>query len=91
MTPQDVVTGLFNLSAGLLLFRNCRLLFKAKEVKGVSILTTAVFSVWGFWNLYYYPHLEQAISFIGCILVVIANSLWVGMAIYYTRRKKHGA
>jgi hypothetical protein len=90
MNLPDLINGLFEGSGGFLLANNVRLLLKHKAVKGVSIVTTAIFSCWGFWNLFYYPHLKQWLSFSGGILVVIANTTWVVLAIYYTRRKGHG-
>ena len=88
MSWQDVVNGVFEGLAGFLLWNNVRILFHQKIVKGVSIFTTAMFALWGYWNLYYYPHLNQTASFIGGVLVVFANTVWVILAIRYSRRKK---
>jgi len=84
---QDVINAIFELGGGILLFLNCMKLHRDKEVKGISIGVTAFFSLWGFWSLYYYPSLNQWWSFLGGILIVLANTLWVGMAIYYGRSK----
>jgi len=82
MTP-DMINGCFQFFGGVLLFRNSWLLFKHKKVRGVSLLPTIFFSIWGFWNLFYYPYLKQMISFYAGITVVTANTLWIGLAIYY--------
>ena len=82
---NDFINGSFELMAGTLLLVNCWKLHKDKRVRGVSIFVTAFFGLWGFWNLYYYPSLNQTASFIGGIMVVFANTLWVGMAVYYER------
>ncbi len=90
MTP-DIVTGLFQLFAGMLLFRNSWLLFKHKKIRGVSVLPTIFFLMWGVWNLFYYPYLKQMVSFYAGITVLAANALWIGLAIYYGlvwRRKR---
>ncbi len=87
MTP-DIVTGLFQLFAGILLFRNSWLLFKHKKIRGVSVLPTIFFLMWGFWNLFYYPYLEQMVSFYAGIIVLTANALWIGLAIFYMIRWK---
>jgi len=56
---------------------------KHKKIRGVSLLPTIFFSIWGFWNLFYYPYLGQMISFYAGITVVSANTLWIVLAIYY--------
>lgn len=86
MSP-DVINGLFEFSGGMLMFNNCRVLYKQKMVRGVSKLTTAFFSVWGLWNLFYYPHLGQWWSFAGGVSIVTFNTIWLGLAIYYSRQE----
>ena len=55
---QDFVNATFELGGGFLLLWNCLRLYRDKEVKGVSVGVTAFFTLWGYWNLYYYPHLK---------------------------------
>lgn len=88
MTLPDLINSMFEFVAGVLLLNNCRILFRDKKVRGVSIFTTIVFATWGYWNLYYYPHLNQTLSFYAGLLVVTANSIWVFLAIYYTRKER---
>ena len=90
MTP-DFFNGLFELLGGLLVLNHCRVLYQDKRVRGVSVLSTAVFTSWGFWNLYYYPHLTQWWSFAGGLVIVAANALWVSMMVHYKRREARGA
>ena len=85
---NDWINGLFEVISGILLFRNCWLLHKDKCVKGVSITTTAFFMCWGYWNMYYYPSLNQVVSFYGGILVALVLTVWVVMAVYYKYRKE---
>lgn len=91
MVVADLINGTYETMGGILLFLNCIRLYKDKEVKGISIFTTAFFASWGFWNLVYYPHLHQWLSFYGGILVVTANTTWVAMAFYYKRKSKREA
>ncbi len=81
----DLINGLFELIGGFFIWNNVRLLIKQKDIKGVSILTTGVFAAWGFWNLFYYPSLNQWLSFLGGINVAAANVIWIWLAIRYTR------
>jgi len=88
MIIQDLINSLFELSAGFFLWNNVRVLYRDKKVRGISILSIGVFTIWGYWNLYYYPFLDQWLSFLGGMLVVFANTVWVYLAIRYTREKK---
>lgn len=84
---SDIVNGIFEIIGGLFILNHCRVLYKDKQVKGVSVLSTVVFTLWGFCNLYFYPSLNQMISFVGGVIMVIANTLYVGMLIHYSRDK----
>lgn len=84
----DLINGGFELISGAMVFLHCWRLYKDKMVKGVSTLAVFFFTLWGFWNLYYYPTLNQWWSFYGGILIVAANTLWVSQIIYYTRKNK---
>ena len=84
----DIVNGCFEGSAALFQLINVVALYKDKEVKGVRALPIAFFSLWGVWNLYYYPSLSQIFSFIGGLGIVIVNLIWVILMIYYNRRNK---
>jgi hypothetical protein len=81
----DLVNGAFELFGGIFILNHCRTLRKDKEVKGVSIISIVFFSGWGIWNLYYYPHLDQWLSFAGGLLISAANLLWIGMLLYYSK------
>lgn len=85
MIWQDVINAIFEFGGGLLLLLNCRQLYRDKQVKGVSLIPTSFFMLWGYWNLYFYPHFGAWVSFFGGIGVVAANSLWVGMMVHYLR------
>lgn len=87
MNVPDLINALFELSAGFFLFNNVRILYKQKKVRGISILSAIVFTAWGYWNLYYYPHLNQWLSFLGGILVVVANTAWIYLAIRYRKKE----
>lgn len=87
MTP-DQINGLFEGSAALFVLRNIRVLYKDKRVCGVSIISTGFFTAWGFWNLFYYPQLNQYWSWVGGIAIVVMNMVWIGQMVYYTYLKR---
>lgn len=81
----DFINGSFESLAGLFVLLSCWRAYKDKKVKGISILMIMFFTIWGFWNLYYYPSLNQFWSLIGGISVVSANTLYVILLIYYRK------
>jgi hypothetical protein len=82
---KDAINGTFELAAGLFVLNHCRVLKAHKQVRGVSMLSVAFFTLWGLWNLYYYPALNQPLSFYGGLFVVAANAFYLGMALHYRR------
>lgn len=89
MITPDLINAIFEFSGAVMLLNNCRTILKDKMVHGVSISTTAFFMTWGFWNLFYYPHLGQYISFIASIAIVSANTWYVYLMWYYKIYKKN--
>jgi hypothetical protein len=85
MMLPDLINSAFEAIGGLFILNHCRVLYRDKQVKGVSKLSTAVFFVWGIWNLFYYPHLDQWASFAGGLVIVSGNCLWLGMMLHYAR------
>lgn len=85
MTLPDLINAAFESVGGLFVLNHCRVLYRDKAIAGVSKLSTAVFFAWGVWNLYYYPGLDQWLSFFGGLVIVTGNCLWLGMMLYYTR------
>lgn len=89
MTP-DLINGLFEFVGSLMIWANVARILKDKEVKGIDWRVTGFFWVWGLWNLFYYPHLDQWWSFAGGVSIVVANTVWLALAWYYTHpRCKH--
>jgi len=80
---NDAINAFFEFFGGILVWYNVFKLYRDKEVKGVSVVTVLFFSVWGFWNVYYYPVLGQFLSTIGAIFIALGNAVWVVLASYY--------
>ncbi len=87
MTP-DLINGCFELAAGLLIMLNVRKLYRDKQLRGVCIAPTALMATWGFWNLYFYPHVGALWSFAAGIPIAVINTIWVGQMILYTQRER---
>ena len=80
----DLVNGIFEFIGAILCWLNVKRIRKERELKGFYWPVQAFFTVWGVWNLFYYPHLEQWFSFTGGALLVLGNGTWVGLAIKYS-------
>lgn len=88
MSAPDLINGAFEALGGFAILGHCWRLYKDKQVRGASWFATVFFTAWGVWNLYYYPHLDQWLSFTGGLFIVAANTLWVGLMLYYIRQEK---
>lgn len=88
MTLPDIINGLFESVGGLFILLSVLNLHRAKVVRGVSGIHVGFFSAWGYWNLFYYPHLDQWFSFAGGLGIVIINTVWLGQVWYYLRKER---
>jgi uncharacterized membrane protein YfcA len=86
MLLPDLINGIFESCGGLFIALSVIKLHHEKIVRGVSWMHVTFFSAWGFWNLYFYPHLDQWMSFWGGLLLVAVNTVWLGQIMYYNRR-----
>jgi len=82
---NDLINGSFEVLSGFMVLNHCRAVKRDKAVAGVSIISVFFFTIWGVWNLYYYPTLGQTISFYGSIVIVLANVYWVCLLIKFKR------
>lgn len=79
----DLINGLFECFGFIAISFSIARVYKSKSATGISIVTSLFFTSWGLWNLFYYPHLGQRISFIGAGLTCIANTIWLLLIINY--------
>ena len=79
----DLVNGLFELVGAMFLFVNVYYLHRDKKLHGVHWSPTVFFALWSVWSLYFYAGLEQWFSFYAGILLVIADTTWLGQVLYY--------
>ena len=86
MSIPDFINGAFESCGGLFCLMNCAAVIKDKGYRGIYVPAQAFFTSWGVWNLYYYPHLGQWLSFTGGLVIVISNAAYVGLCLYYGKR-----
>jgi hypothetical protein len=87
MHVPDLINGAFETLGGVSAWGNVRRIRADKMVKGVDWRFTLFFSLWGIWNLYYYPSLDQWASFAGGLVIVLGNVAWVYFALKYRSNK----
>lgn len=85
MTP-DTINAAFEIGAGGFILLHVRATWRARSADGVSLVAMVFFFAWGLWNLFYYPHLGQSLSFYGGIFVLLTNAAWVASVYHF----KHG-
>jgi len=85
---QDCVNGVYELLGAPFILMSVFALYRAKKVRGISWIHVLFFSSWGYWNLYYYPHLNQWWSFAGGLALVAVNTFWLGQILYYNKKEK---
>lgn len=83
----DIINGLFECGGGLFLLLDIYVMQRDKILQGVHWLPKIWFMLWGYYNIFYYPHLGQHLSFIGGLLIVTVNTCWLAMYGYYRYRK----
>lgn len=84
---MDIINGLFESLAGFVILLSCWQILKKKQLEGVSLFHIIFFNAWGVWNIFYYPHLGQWVSFVGGLGVLAGNTLWLCLCIYYCRKQ----
>jgi len=83
----DIVNGIYELFGAPFIFLSILKLHREKQASGISWIHACFFASWGFWNLFYYPHLDQWCSFVGGIMIVIANTIWLGQLLFYRNNR----
>jgi hypothetical protein len=83
----DAINGAFEAFASVFVFLSILRLYRDRSVKGVSPIGVAFFASWGYWNLIYYPHLNQWWSTVAAGLVAVLNTIWCIGLFYYGRNR----
>lgn len=82
MTLPDLVNGCLEGLGAVAVWMNVWKIREHKAVRGVSLFACVFFTVWGGWNLYYYPALGQWFSACAGIGVFVGNLVFT----YYVMR-----
>lgn len=91
MQTFDLINGGFELCGAYFTWRNFAAYRRDRELAGVYWPTTAFFTVWGLWNLVYYPALGQELSFLGGLALVAGNLAWLAYVLWDKLMRKADA
>lgn len=83
----DMINGIFEFMGALMIFTNVLRLLKDKQVRGVSPIPTVFFTSWGLFNLWFYPAHGLMWSFWGGVAIVMVNTAWLYLVIYYLHKE----
>lgn len=87
MITPDQINATFEVVGALLTFMNTRQVWKDRGHAGIFVPAIALFTTWGFWNLYYYATLRQWWSVSATVVMVLANLSWLSLMFYYGKKK----
>lgn len=79
---NDVGNGIFETGGAWFTWMNFIKLRQDRVIKGVYWPATVFFTIWGLWNLVYYPSLGQWFSFVGGAVLVAGNVAWSAYAFW---------
>lgn len=82
----DLINGLFEMLGAVATWFNIVTILRHRQVKGFSPMAYIYFTLWGAWNLFYYPHLGQWFSFAGGAAIVASNFLYTGLVLWYKHK-----
>jgi len=84
----DLINGIFELGGAFFLMINVKMIRQDKILKGVHWAPTIWFGLWGIFNIFYYSHLDQFLSWIGGLAIVVVNIVWIGHIFYYWNQRR---
>lgn len=79
----DLTNALFESAGAVLIWLNVADVWKKRKTAGIHWLPLALFTIWGYWNLAYYPHLGQFLSTVAAGFVAFANTVWLALVLRY--------
>jgi hypothetical protein len=84
MDVWDLTNAFFEAVGSVLIWLNVRRLYIDREVKGVQWEVNLFWLSWGVFNLFFYgPVMGLWISWWMGISIIVANTVWVAMLLYF--------
>lgn len=86
MNWPDFANGCFEFFGACLICLNIKQLYRDKKLSGVHWMPQMFFTTWGLYNLGFYPYLGQYWSFLGACTIVLTNTIYISMMLYYGKQ-----
>ena len=80
---NDIINSLFEFAAAGFVLNHLRVLFKHKQVKGVSALSTTFFCAYSAFSVYFFGKLNQPFSYFGSVILLIVNLIYTFFILFY--------
>jgi len=74
---MDQINAAFEFGGAIAVIPSILAAMRDKRIMGLSIWSTVFFASWGWWNLIYYPHLDQIWSAWAALLLAATNSVYL--------------
>jgi len=78
-----MINAAFEFGGFLAIIPSIMAVLRDKRVYGVSLLTPLFFTSGGFWNIIYYPHLDQIWSAWAAVLLSVTNAVYLVLLFHY--------
>ena len=79
----DIVNSFLKYISGFFIIPTIIELYNTENAEGVSWIHVGFFSLWGVWNLYYFWNLDQKLSALANVFLILMNTTWLVMLLYY--------
>lgn len=86
MITFDAINSLVLVGGAVLSVLNVKQVIVDRSVKGLHLLPTLYFIVWGYWNIAFFYNMHSTLSMIGAIILSTVNTVWLGYMLYYKLR-----
>jgi hypothetical protein len=83
VAKTDKINGGFEFVGGFFIILHILQVWHDQSVAGVNIYAVAFFTLWGYWNLYYYKAIKQRWSLVASYFITAMNTVWVMLLLYY--------
>jgi len=80
---MDIINAMFELGGFMAIIPSILAVLRDKCWQGLSLMTPVFFTSWGFWNILYYPHLDQFWSACAAVLLTVSNSIYLALLFKY--------
>ena len=86
MLSSDQINACLELAGAIFLVPTLIEAYNKKRIVGVHYITPIFFSLWGLWNIFYYPSLNQYWSASAACIMLSVNIIWLVMVFRYKEK-----